>query len=67
MCQAKIWIKRGNTQEEVYRDISNIEVQGEEIILKALFEEPKRLKGRIREIDFLKGKVIVEIDEVTKQ
>lgn len=67
MCQAKIWIKRGEIQEEVYRDISNIEIQGEEIILKALFEEPKKLRGKIREIDFLKGKVIVEIDEVSRE
>ncbi|MCS7279245.1 MAG: CooT family nickel-binding protein [Thermodesulfobacteriaceae bacterium] len=66
MCQAKIWIKKGETQEEIFRDISHIEIQGEEVILKALFEEPKKLKGKIKEIDFLKGKVILEVDEVSK-
>lgn len=66
MCQAKIWIKKGEIQEEIFRDISHIEVQEEEVILKTLFEEPKRLKGKIKEIDFLKGKVILEVDEVPK-
>lgn len=66
MCQAKIWIKKGEIQEEIFRDISHIEVQEEEVILKTLFEKPKRLKGKIKEIDFLKGKVILEVDEVPK-
>lgn len=66
MCQAKIWIKKGEIEQEIYRDISNIEIQGEEIILKALFEEPKKLKGKIKEIDFLKSKVVVEVDEFSR-
>jgi predicted RNA-binding protein len=62
MCQAKIWVRVGQQEKEIARDITQLELQGEEIILKTFFEAPKRIKGKIKEIDFLKGKVLIEAD-----
>lgn len=62
MCQAKIWVRVGSQEKEVLRDITQLEIQGDELILKTFFEPPKRIKGKIKEIDFLKGKVLIEAD-----
>ncbi|MFN4196411.1 MAG: CooT family nickel-binding protein [Caldimicrobium sp.] len=63
MCQAKIWIINQGEEKEVARDITHLEVHGEEIILKSFFEPPRRIKGKLKEIDFLKAKVLIESDE----
>ncbi|QJA06662.1 CooT family nickel-binding protein [Thermosulfurimonas marina] len=60
MCQARVVVKRGDQEEELMRDVVALEMQGEEILLKAFFEEPRRVKGRLREIDFLKHTVVLE-------
>lgn len=60
MCQARVFVRRGEEEEEVMRDVVALEVGPEEILLRAFFEEPKKIKGRIREIDFLKHRVVVE-------
>ncbi|MFN4131830.1 MAG: CooT family nickel-binding protein [Caldimicrobium sp.] len=63
MCQAKIWIKCKGEEKEFARDISQIEILDNEIVLKSFFEAPKKIKGQIKEIDFLKAKVLIECDE----
>jgi len=62
MCQARIWLRCKNEEKEWVRDITQLEVQGGEIVLKTFFEPPRRIKGRIASIDFLKAKVIIECD-----
>lgn len=63
MCQARIWVRVKGEEREVARDITQLEFKGDSIILKTFFEAPKEIKGRPKEIDFLKGKVIIEADE----
>ncbi len=62
MCQAKIWLKVKGEEREWLRDITHLEVQGEELIFKTFFAPPKTLRGKVLSIDFLKGKVLVECD-----
>lgn len=63
MCQVKIWIRCKGEEKEVARDITQMEILENEIVLKSFFEVPKRIRGQIKEIDFLKAKVIIECDE----
>ncbi len=63
MCQAKIFLKIGDEEREYCRDIEEMEFEKERIVLKSLFEEPKVIKGKIKYINFLKGKVVIESDE----
>ncbi|MCS7149621.1 MAG: CooT family nickel-binding protein [Caldimicrobium sp.] len=62
MCQAKIWIKVGNEEREYVKDITQLEIKGEEVWLKSFFEPPQKLKGKVTSVDFLKGKVIIECE-----
>lgn len=63
MCQAKIWIKVGNDMKEIAKDVTNLEISGEEITIKSFFYPPLTVKGKISSIDFLKAKVIIETNE----
>ncbi len=60
MCQARVVVRKGESEEEVMRDVVALEVEPEGLVLRAFFEEPKRIKGRIKEIDFMKHVVVVE-------
>ncbi len=63
MCQAKIWLKNGKEEKEIFRDVVQLEInEKEEIVLRFFFEEPKKLKGKIKSIDFTKGKVVIEVE-----
>ncbi len=60
MCQARVVVRRGENEEEVMRDVVALTVEPEGLVLRAFFEEPRRIKGRIKEIDFMKHVVVVE-------
>ncbi len=60
MCQARVFVKRGEEEEEVMRDVVALEIQADGVLLKTFFEEPRKVRGRLREIDFLKHRVVVE-------
>lgn len=63
MCQAKIWVRYRGEEREIAKDITQLEISEEEIKIKSFFEPPKVIKGKIKAIDFLKAKVIIEADE----
>ncbi|MBX6423946.1 CooT family nickel-binding protein [Thermosulfurimonas sp. F29] len=60
MCQARVIVRRGEEEEEVMRDVVGLEVQPDGVVLRAFFEEPRRIRGRLKEIDFMKHVVVVE-------
>ncbi len=63
MCQAKIWIRVKDKEKEYCRDITELKVEKGKIVLKSFFEPDKVIEGNIKEIDFLKGKVVIESEK----
>ncbi|OAG28739.1 CooT family nickel-binding protein [Thermodesulfatator autotrophicus] len=60
MCQAiALWLKDGQ-EKEIMRDIVEIEIKPDGLVLKSFFEEPKKVEGEIVAIDFLKHKVFIK-------
>ncbi len=60
MCQARVVLKKGEGEEELMRDVVELEVRDDGVHLKAFFEAPKVVKARLVKIDFLKHKVLLE-------
>ncbi|HFC97531.1 MAG TPA: CooT family nickel-binding protein [Thermosulfurimonas dismutans] len=60
MCQTRVVVRRGDREEEIMREVVALRVEPEEVILQAFFEEPRRVRGKIREIDFMKHVVVLE-------
>ncbi len=63
MCQAKVYVKRDEQEIEIMKEVIEIEVEPDGLILKSFFEDPKKIKGQISRIDFLKHTVIIEPKE----
>jgi predicted RNA-binding protein len=56
MCQATVYLG----DQEVARDVIWLEPTAEGVSLATFFEDPKFVHGRIRRIDFLKHRVMLE-------
>jgi len=60
MCIATIYVYDGNRTQEVMRDVVSVEPENDGILLTTILGEEELLRGRIKNIDFLKHSVIVE-------
>ncbi|MFC1961700.1 CooT family nickel-binding protein [Chloroflexota bacterium] len=59
MCLAKAYFNQ-ESKEPIMQEISRISFDGDRIRMETLFGEGKVITGRVREIDFMASKVIVE-------
>ena len=56
MCQATVYLG----EQEVARDVVGLDLAEDGVRLMTFFEEPQVVPGRIRHIDFLKHRVLLE-------
>lgn len=56
MCQAAVFLDG----KEIMRDVLRVELLPDGLRLSALFEEPRIVPSIIREIDFIKHRVMLE-------
>ena len=61
MCIATIYIDEGDRKEEVMRDVVSVDADNGGVLLTSILGEEKLLEASIRNIDFLKHSVIVEL------
>ncbi|MEI7435772.1 MAG: CooT family nickel-binding protein [bacterium] len=58
MCQMRIVLKQGDTEELVLENAAQLKVTDTGILINALFEQPKLIQGAmISGFDFLENKV----------
>jgi predicted RNA-binding protein len=60
MCMANAYWKRGSEKELILEDVAAIECEGDHLRLKALFGEEISIEGKIKEIDFLSSRIMLE-------
>jgi predicted RNA-binding protein len=60
MCQATIYLKHDGQEKEIMRDVILLEPAKDGVRLATFFEEPHLVRGRVRYIDFLKHRVLLE-------
>jgi len=56
MCQATIYLG----EQKVAQEIIRLQPVGNRVQLETFFEEPRLVRGIIKEIDFLKHRVLLE-------
>jgi len=59
MCLAKAYVNK-ESGEPIMQEISHMKFDGERIEMETLFGEAKVITGKVREIDFLASKVILD-------
>ena len=60
MCEAVIFMVSKGDEKEVMREVVTLEVDNDRLLLGDILGETVELKGKIKNIDFLKHQVVVE-------
>ncbi len=63
MCQAHVYVVRGEQEEELMRDVILVERTPQGIRLHTFFEEPRLVAGEILSVDLLKHAVRLILEE----
>ena len=60
MCQSNVYIIDGDREELVQEDVALVEIDGDRVAMKTLFGEPISLCARIKAIDLMKHRIVLE-------
>ncbi len=60
MCQSTAFVLTDGKENEVMRDVALVEPLEGEVRLVDLFGEEKRIKGRIKSINLMEHRIIIE-------
>lgn len=66
MCQSNAYLVDRGVEVLVLEDVAWVEVGEDQVTLRSLFGEPVAVCARIKEIDLIKNRIVLErIEEVT--
>ncbi len=60
MCESDVYVSGPDGEKLLMKEAANISVEGEEIVVRGLLGEEKRVNGRVRNIDLMGHKVVLE-------
>ena len=60
MCEANAYLLKEGKEELILEDISVLRPEKEELYLQNIFGEQKRIKARIREMNLLDHRILLE-------
>jgi predicted RNA-binding protein len=60
MCEANAYLLKGGKEELILEDISVLRPEKEELFLQNIFGEQKRIRARIREMNLLDHRIVLE-------
>ena len=60
MCELKAYMKRQDTEELVLEAVNLVRIDGEDVIVRNLFGEEKRVKAGILEVSLSRNRVLLE-------
>jgi predicted RNA-binding protein len=59
MCQATVYLLQDSQRKDVMREVTRLAPVQEGVQLQTFYDEPRIVRGRVIEIDFLKHTVIL--------
>ncbi len=60
MCQSTVYLRKGDEEEELLRDVILVEPVEEGVKIQGFFEAPQVIPARIATIDLLKHRIVLE-------
>ena len=60
MCQSSVFILEDGEEKELKKDVILVEPLDDGVKIQGFFESPETIKARIKTIDLLKHKIILE-------
>jgi len=63
MCLSKVYVAKNGERELIMSEIASLKVEANILLLTTLLGEHKEISAKIREIDFLTHRIILENKE----
>ena len=60
MCDLKAYVRKNNKEELLLESVNLVRAEGEEVVLRNLFGEEKRVRGVLKEVSLAKNRLLVE-------
>ena len=60
MCQSSIYAIDSGQEELLLEEVARVEIEGDEITMEPLFGQRVSLNARIKEIDLMKHRILLE-------
>ncbi len=60
MCDLKAYVRKNEKEELFLESVNLVRAEGEEIVLKNLFGEVKRVRGALKEVSLATNRILVE-------
>lgn len=61
MCESNAYLINQDKEEEIMEDVQFLDIQGDDLVLRNLFGVEKRLRARVRTINFARHKILLEV------
>ena len=60
MCDLKAYVRKNDKEELLLESVNLVRAEGEEVVLRNLFGEEKRVRGVLKEVSLAKNRLLVE-------
>jgi predicted RNA-binding protein len=60
VCDLKAYIRKNGTEEVLLESVNVVRTEGDEVVLRNLFGEEKRVRGQLREVSLVKNRLVVD-------
>ena len=60
MCEANVILITNGKEQEIMKEVLHMEVSGEQLVMGDLLGNKKELQARVKSINFINHKVIIE-------
>ncbi len=60
MCDLKAYVRKNEKEELFLESVNLVRAEGEEVIVRNLFGEEKRVRGALKEVSLARNRILVE-------
>lgn len=60
VCDLKAYVRKNDKEELLLESVNLVRAEGEEVVLRNLFGEEKRVRGVLKEVSLVKNRLLVE-------
>jgi predicted RNA-binding protein len=60
VCDLKAYVKKNGKEELLLEAVNQVRAEGEDVVLRNLFGEERRVRGVLREVSLIKNRLTVE-------
>jgi predicted RNA-binding protein len=60
MCELKAYMRTGEKEELLLDAVNSVRTEGDEVVIRNLFGEEKRVRATLREVSLAKSRIILE-------